>query len=453
MSFSISLLQNFFTSYQNFERFYIAYSGGLDSTVLLHAMRAAKLPIHAVHVNHHIQSESNSWQQHCEAVCNAFAVPISVQHAQIEKIAQKSLEETARDARYALLQQCLQASSAIVTAHHQDDVAETVLLQLLRGSGPAGLAAMPACKKLVAGIHLRPLLYYSRLELLEYAKSNQLVWIEDPSNEANDFDRNYLRNEVMPLLKQRWPAAQQTLSRSASLQADMLNCLQALAQIDIKAAATKTSRGTSRGKSPGEENGNAQVQSQAQAQAQVLDVKVLQDLSLERLNNVLRHWIKTNDMRVPSQKILQHIVSDIVLKQEMDSSPVQSWKEGEIRRFRDHLYLMLPLSEHDASLEIRWKIDQPLFISSLNRTLLPKELHENNLNLSGDVSELTVRFREGGERLKPFGNKQHRSLKNLLLEAGVPPWERERIPLLFHNDQLISVLGYWNVTQDRETTS
>lgn len=431
MSFSVSLLKNFFASYQKVEKFYLAFSGGLDSTVLLHAMHAAKLPLHAVHVNHHLQQESNAWQQHCEAVCSSLAVPLSVQHAQIEKSAQESLEESARNARYELLQQSLEASSAIVTAHHQDDVAETVLLQLLRGSGPAGLAAMPACKELEVGVHLRPLLTSSRSELLEYAKSNELVWIEDPSNQDNDFDRNFLRNKVMPMMTERWPAAQQALSRSASLQADMLNCLQELAHIDIKAAASEGDN----------------------EEAKNLDVKVLQGLSAERLNNALRYWISSNGMRVPSKKILQHIVSDIVLKEELESSPCQSWGEGEIRRFRDQLFLMQPLTPHDATQVIRWKIDQPLFIQSLSRTLQPQELHDNNVSLSDDVKELAVRFREGGERLKPFGSKQHRSLKNLLLEAGVPPWERDRIPLLFHNDQLISVLGYWNVTQDRETTS
>lgn len=440
MSFSISLLQNFFSSYQNIEKFYIAYSGGLDSSVLLHAMHSAKLPIHAVHVNHHLQQESNSWQQHCENVCNKLAVPLSVQHAQITKTPQKSLEESARNARYELLQQSLGVGSAIVTAHHQDDVAETVLLQLLRGSGPAGLAAMPACKKLSIGVHLRPLLSCSRHDLLEYAKLTKLMWIEDPSNEINDFDRNYLRNEIMPMMIERWPAARQTLSRSASLQVDVLSCLQELAVIDIKAATIEETASVTTAVANGQT-------------VQVLDVKALQTLSSERLNNALRYWVSSNGMRVPSKKVLQQIVSDIVLKQEMDSSPLQSWGEGEIRRFRNRLYVMQPLTPHDANQKIRWKIDQPLYIASLNRTLLPEDLKDSKLSLPEGAEELTVRFRTGGERLKPNGSNQHRSLKNLLLEAGIPPWERARIPLLFYNEQLISVLGYWNVKPDGETIS
>ena len=427
MPLSVTSLKHFFTPYQNLTKFYIAYSGGLDSTVLLHAMHEAKLPLHAVHVNHHLQQISDAWQQHCNDVCNSLAVPFTVQHAQITKLPQISIEDSAREARYAFLAELLDSNSAIVTAHHQDDLAETILLQLLRGAGPAGLAAMPSCKKFSTGLHLRPLLTFARAELLEYAISHDLQWVDDPTNELNDFDRNYLRNEVMPKLVERWPAAQQTLSRSAELQADTLSCLHDLAEIDIKAAKTNLPH--------------------------ILDVTALQTLSYERLNNVLRFWVKSQNIRVPSRKILQQVVSDIVLKEEIETSPLQTWKEGEIRRFQNRLYLMQPLKSHDASQVFRWKIDQPLFIESLDRTLLPQELEESNLSLPDDAKELIVRFRVGGERLKPFGSKQHRSLKNLLQEADIPPWERTRIPLLFYNDQLISVLGYWSAEQNCETTS
>ncbi|MFK7814805.1 MAG: tRNA lysidine(34) synthetase TilS [Gammaproteobacteria bacterium] len=427
MSLSISQLQRFFSKHTKFDKFYVAYSGGLDSTVLLHMMHAAKLPIQAVHVNHHLQNDCDHWQLLCEKFCSSFSIPLIVQHAQITKQAQSSLEELARHARYALLEEMLEEKSAIVTAHHQDDLAETVLLQLLRGAGPAGLAAMPECKKLSTGIHLRPLLAYSRDDLLEYARDQNLQWVDDPSNQCNDFDRNYLRNEVMPILLKRWSSAQQTLSRSAALQADTLKCLQELAEIDIHAAKTD--------------------------EFCKLKVSPLQELNHERLNNALRFWITSNNMRVPSKKILKQIVTDIVLKKDIETSPLQSWKEGEVRRFRNHLYLMRPLAAHDASQIIRWKIDQPLFIESLGRTLLPEELKNAGVAIPDGVNELTIRFREGGERLKPFGSNQHRSLKNLLHEAEIPPWERSRIPLLYHHDQLISVLDFWNTRHDCETQS
>jgi len=418
MSFSASQLLRFFSSYPSIQKFYIAYSGGLDSTVLLHAMRAVNLPVHAVHINHHLQASSNEWQKHCEEFCNGLSIPFSVRDAQITKLAQQSLEDLARQARYQLLLTELDEDSALVTAHHQNDVAETVLLQLLRGAGTAGMAAMPVEKKLSVGIHLRPLLDYSRSELEEYAKQHGLHWVDDPTNNTSEFDRNYLRNEVMPMLVKRWPSASQTLSRVAELQAQALSCLHDLAEIDMQTAQT--------------------------SQPDVLEVTALQALSSERLNNVLRYWIKSNAIRMPSKKILQQIVQDIVHKEEIETSPLQTWKEGEIRRFRNHLYLMQPLKPHDASQVFCWKIDQPLFIESLDRTLSLEDLQAHNIVLPEGVDELKVKFREGGERLKPFGNKQHRSLKNLLQEADIPPWQRSRIPMLYHQEQLLSVLGYWN---------
>ncbi len=426
MPLILKQLQDFFATYPDLTKYYVAYSGGLDSTVLLHAMCEVALPIHAVHVNHHLQKKSDDWQQFCEQTCKEWGVTCSVYHADIQKLPQKSIEDIARDARYQFLESQLDNHSALVTAHHQNDLAETILLQLLRGAGPAGLAAMPACKSLNKGIHLRPLLAVSRTELLKYANEHQLEWIEDTSNLDNDFDRNYLRNEIMPKLLERWPASQQTLSRSAQLQAEALHCLQELAEIDLQAASTDRS--------------------------QVLDVQNFQRLSGERLNNALRYWIQAHQIRVPSRKVLRHIVSDIVRKQDIETSPVQTWKEGEIRRYQNQLYLMRPLHPHNPNQVFRWNIDQPLFIESLNRTLMPNELKDNHIELPKGIKEITVRFREGGERLKPIGQKQHRSLKNLLNEAGVPPWERTRIPLLYHQDQLISVLGYWSIGPRCETS-
>ena len=424
MSFSITFLQRFFSNYQDISKFYIAFSGGLDSTVLLHSMQAAELPIHAVYVNHHLQKENDDWEHHCEQQCRQWEISFSALHAEINQQPQQSLEELARNARYELLTRLLSVKEALVTAHHQDDVAETMLLQLLRGAGPHGLAAMPEHKKLNVGLHLRPLIKITRKQLKEYAILHNLDWIEDPSNRENRFDRNYLRNEIMPKLHARWPSAQQSMARAAQLQAEVSTCLNELAQIDLQKAITQ--------------------------ETNILMNSALQKLSQERLSNALRYWIRAHQMRVPSRKIIQHIIQDIIAKQEIETSPVQSWKEGEIRRYKNQLYLLKPLPPHDPNQELCWKIDQPLYIKSLDRTLLPGELRE--IDLPRGVKELMVRFRQGGERLKPIGQKQHRSLKKLLNDAEVPPWMRDRIPLLYHNNMLISVLGYWNTTQVCETT-
>ena len=407
-------------------RYIVAFSGGLDSTVLLHAMRALDLSLHAVHVNHHLHPQSDRWEHHCKEICSAWNVAFSVRHVEIKKKPRKSIEEDAREKRYRELAEFVGVQDALVTAHNKNDLAETVLLQLLRGAGPAGLSAMTVEQNFSLGTHLRPLLGYTREELFEYAQQHALHWVEDVSNESLEFDRNYLRKEIMPRLVTRWSGTLQTLARAADLQAHAASCLQDLANLDIYAAATNDSR--------------------------VLNVKVLQELSYARLNNALRGWIRSHAMRVPNKKVLDHIVTDIVYKKESQSSSMQTWKEGEIRRYRDQIYLMHPLPEHNRDQEYQWEIHRPLHIISLNRVLKPADLDRYGVVLPENVREVTVRFRNGGERLNLLGEKHSKSLKKLFQEAGIPPWKRGRIPLLYHNDQLISVLGLWNAPVHCETS-
>lgn len=420
MALTTTSVQRTFERFHHASRYIVAFSGGLDSTVLLHVMRALDLPLYAVHVNHHLQPQCDLWEHHCKRICGAWNVAFSVRHIEIKKIPQKSIEEGAREARYRELAEFVDAQNVLVTAHHKNDLVETLLLQLLRGAGPAGLAAMSVEQNLTVGIHLRPLLDYTREELFEYAQQHALHWIADTSNDSLEFDRNYLRSEIVPRLMGRWPGALQTLTRVTDLQAHATNCLRELANLDIRAAATNDS--------------------------QILNVKVLQRLSRARLNNALRGWIRDHAMRVPNKKLLDHIVTDIVYKNKSEFSPVQTWAEGEIRRYRDQIYLMRPLSVHDCNQEYQWKIDRPLHIVSLNRILQPTDLARYGVVLPENAREVIVRFRSGGEYIRPFGEKHRKSLKKLFQEAGIPPWKRGRIPLLYYDGQLVSVLGFWNVS-------
>ncbi len=425
MTLAVTSLQPLFGSLQQISKYIVAFSGGMDSTVLLHVMHKLKLPMHVIYVNHHLQKDSNQWEQHCIEICKDWNIPISIAHAKLDKGIKKNIEESARNARYKLLFEFVKEQHCLVTAHHRNDLAETLLLQLLRGSGPAGLAAMAQEYDAAAGKHIRPLLAYTRAQLLEYAQANHLTWIEDASNDCLDFNRNYIRKEIMPNLLERWPGVLQTFSRVTELQAEAIECLSALAKLDLQKAKTE--------------------------HTQILLVSPLRELNLVRLKNALRAWIQEHNIRVPSSRRMEQICTDIIYKDDMDSSPVQTWVEGEVRRYRDRLYIMTPLTEHDATQTYQWNLNEPLYIESLNRTLQPSDLKRNGVKLPQDVQELTVRFRIGGERLKPFGQKHHRSLKNLFQEAKIPPWERDRIPLLFYKDQLISVLGYWNVENFCET--
>lgn len=425
MTFNVTSLQNFFQAQQNYKKYVVAYSGGVDSTVLLHAMNVLKMPLHAVHINHHMHADCEQWSEHCERICLSWSIPCTILHTHIKKKVQTSLEETARDARYQLLSEFINQKSCLVTAHHKNDLAETLLLQLLRGAGPAGLSAMSEEQEFFSGKQLRPMLAFGRNQIEAYAQQNDLTWVEDPSNLSNDFDRNYLRNEIMPKVLNRWQGALTTLSRAADLQADALECLNDLAELDLQTANTSN--------------------------ASVLQNSVLQKMKHVRLCNVLRCWIQQHDMRVPSKKQLEQIIVDIVNNTSAESSPAQTWVDGEIRRYRDQLYLMRPLSPHDVHQVFEWEITEPLHIQSLQRTLTNDDLRKNSVSLPQGVKSIQVRFRTGGESLKPFGKRHHRSLKNLFQEGDIPPWERERIPLIYYDEELISVLGYWNSQQYCET--
>lgn len=196
----------------------LAFSGGLDSHVLLHACSQLRtewpdLNVRAIHIEHGLQAISAQWVQHCQTVCAALTIPLQVEYLNLTIAAGQSLEAVAREARYAAFAQHLQAGEMLLTAHHQNDQAETLLLHVMRGSGVDGLAAMPMIRPFAQGHLARLLLPFTRADLQQYAAYYQLAYIDDPSNADNRFERNFIRNQVMPLLKQRWVSSEQTQVR------------------------------------------------------------------------------------------------------------------------------------------------------------------------------------------------------------------------------------------------
>ena len=219
-------------------RYWLAYSGGLDSHALLHAMHGLRaqqrgIILCAVHVHHGLRPEADQWAAHCMSVCAALEIPCQVLHVQARPAAGESPEDAARCARYQALRDVIGAGDCLLTAHHQDDQAETLLLQLLRGAGVAGLAGMPACAAFGTGLLARPLLSHSRAELRAYAERHGLHWVEDGSNAETGYDRNYLRHEILPRLRARWPATAAVLTRSAGHCAAATDLLQILAAQDL----------------------------------------------------------------------------------------------------------------------------------------------------------------------------------------------------------------------------
>ena len=404
----------------------VAYSGGLDSHVLLHLLSRIsrdEFDLRAVYINHGLQIQSDDWVEHCKQVCENLSIPYTSLNLSLIIPKGESLEEVARKARYKALYADLQPHEILMTAHHQSDQAETLLLQLFRGAGVQGLAAMPHCREIEVNgkphIHFRPLLNQSRKALEAYAKEHNLNYIEDPSNRDTSFDRNFLRQEIMPLLRQRWLGIDKAISRTATLQAETKFLLDEVAQQELPAVLVSESSYFRYG------DHDTSIFSS-------ILVSELLKLSKAKQGLLLRYWISSQGFLTPSAKKLQHIFSDVI-DSAKDKQPLVEWKGAELRRFLDRLYIMSPLSEHDASQVISWKTDHSLYIPSINVTLNPDLLTTNNENI-------TVRFRQGGEKIE-IPQRGNISLKNIFQEQQIPPWIRSRLPLIYINEKLVQIIG------------
>ena len=394
----------------------VAYSGGIDSHVLLHLCHLAGLPVRAVHIHHGLQAEADHWDKHCQDVCSNLGIAYKCIHVDADPVPGESPEDAARNARYRALENELRKDDVLLTAHHQHDQAETLLLQLMRGAGPAGLASMPIIKPFGSGYHLRPLLGFSQQLLTAYAEQHNLTWVDDPSNADTSFDRNFVRKEVMPRLMQNWPNVNKALSRAASLQQDALEVIEAMACIDLAAVSTQQRNGIS--------------------------ISKLRQLSEVRQYNVLRYWIRAAGYDKPRRNILQEIIESVLPAAE-DATPLVLWGNTEIRRYQDTLYVLQALNSHEIHHVYAWDGEQPLYIDTLNLELRLEQTLGKGLLQDAVARRLTVRFRQGGEQLRPHARQHMHSLKKLMQEAGIPPWQRNRIPLIYIDHQLACVCGYW----------
>jgi tRNA(Ile)-lysidine synthase len=410
-------LKNFCEQHGCERTYWIAYSGGLDSHVLLHLFARLKkifpLRLKAVHINHSLSPNAGAWQLHCTSICRELNIELVHVTVQAKAQAGASPEETARDKRYEVLSGLLTPNDLLLTAHHQDDQAETLLLQLLRGAGPKGLAAMPTIKLCGVGWQARPLLAFTRAELLAYATTHPLVWIEDESNNDLHFSRNYLRREVMPLLKTRWPSVTDTFARVASHCAEMQALCDEMGAADLAAAAGST--------------------------AQTLSVSYLLTLSPARQRQVLRMWIKQLNYFVPDTLKLQQIQREI-LHARADKNPHVAWKNVDCRRYRDDIFVMKRLPASQSARIFAWDLQQPLNLADMG--ILHASLKQGE-GLRAPCENVTVRFRQGGEVCQLPKRNFTSSLKKLFWEWNVAPWERERLPLIFVGDKLAAAPGFF----------
>ena len=401
-------------------RYWVAYSGGLDSQVLLHALSVSRehLPVGlgAVHVDHGLQPDSQGWAARCQRLCQAWDVPYHSLRVNAEPAPGESPEAAARNARYAALSGWLPADDCLLTAHHQDDQAETLLLQLLRGSGPRGLAAMPAVAPLGRGWLARPLLAFTREELRGYAGAHGLDWIDDPSNVDPAYDRNFLRAEVLPRLSRRWPGMSRVLARAARHQSEAARLLGALGHIDLQRLVDDDSR--------------------------TLSLPRLLELDPERQRNALRVWLRDLQLPVPSAAVMEGILGD-VLPAGADAGPRAHWQGAELRRYRDRLFASSPLPAHDVTRSWAWQPTQPLRLATAGGVLSAVPVRGKGVAAALGTQTLRIGFRRGGEVIRRAGHRHHQTLKKLFQARGIPPWERDRVPLIYHGNNLIAVAGLW----------
>lgn len=399
-------------------RCWVAYSGGLDSRVLLDLMAGLRqrltLALAAVHVDHGLHPESVAWAGHCEARCADLGVRLV--HLRVQVRSGPGPEAAARAARYGALADLLNPGDLLLTAHHRDDQAETLLLALLRGAGVHGLAAMPVVAPLGSGFLVRPLLPYGRAELRAYALARGLDWVDDPSNLHLDLDRNWLRHRILPLLAERWPAASRTLARSAG------HCAEAAALMDRLAAAEAACL---TGRRPG-----------------TLSLVGLRRLDAALCRAVLRHWIGSLGLAAPSTSQLARIMTE-VLHARPDADPLVAWAGCEVRRYRDDLFALPPLPKAPVGEELIWTAGVLALPGALGRLCLRDASGGELAPLDLGLGPLRVCFGATGLSCRPPGSIHHRPLKHLYQEAGVPPWLRGYIPLIFSSLGLVAVGALW----------
>lgn len=407
-NFSPTTLLDRLNTYPAVSALWIAYSGGVDSHVLLHALAQLPLqiPVRAVHLHHHLHPHADQWATHCQRVCEALKLSCQIIHLKIPTT-EGNIEARARRERYAALAACLNTDSILLTAHQADDQAETVLLQLLRGAGVAGLAAMPALTRLGRGWLGRPLLDFKRSQLVVYAKQFGLNWIEDPSNQNTCFDRNFLRHEMIPRLQQRWPSVNRVLQRVAHHQAEAHDLLRILAEQDLKTCV-------------------ADLPTQ-------LSIPPLTQLEPARQRNLLRYWLKRLHLSMPPTSQLQRIL-DEVLTAGADRQPLVRWEGAEVHRYQNRLVAMPNLPPLPTQ-ELTWSFPEPLQLplGTLTATLTAGR------GLTATVGTvLHVKFRQGGERC--LGRGLHRSVKKWIQDAKIPPWQRPFLPLIYNlHGQLVAI--------------
>lgn len=404
---------------------WVALSGGMDSVVLLHALvrhKPESLCVKAIHVNHQWSSQADDWQQFCQSWCYNLGVSLQTVSINMATKTSEGWEAQARRLRYQVLANHLAHRDMLVTAHHQQDQAETVLLQLMRGCGVEGLSGMLSVTSFYPGYLARPLLHVSLQAIQAYASAHQLNWVEDPSNYDASFKRNFIRHQVLPLLQQHWPSCTQTLSATACRMQQTTALLNEVSQIDEQEVAITPYK---------------------------LDLKRMTSWSRARCYQFIYHWLKhRHGFQVTNDQLT--VILDEVVNAPQDAQPlfdlvnkVGKSDKWQLRRYQSSLYLV------NKGLLIDSQSWTRAWLNKDEALPLPEPLGYLNLIqhkgpglIIKPDDKLEVCFRRGGERLYLPNRQGQKSLKQLFQEWQIPPWQRDQVPLLYINSQLAAVVGY-----------
>jgi tRNA(Ile)-lysidine synthase len=396
----------------------VALSGGIDSVVLLHLLhqlqKIQNFTLKASHVHHGLSKNADKWVKFCEKLCTKLSVPLDVNYVKLPQKKSLGIEGEARQLRYEKLLQS--KSDVLVLAHHEDDQAETFLLQLIRGAGVKGLSSMAHfddTRRL-----WRPLLNASRIDIETYAKKYKLKWIEDESNQNVDFDRNFIRSKVLPILKNRFSHIIKVISRSSSHLAEAQHLLDDLAKLDLKSNLKSI-------------NYNHK-----------LNVKTLDKLSNARAKNVLRYWLEINDQLMPSKDLLDELLRQVLTAKKDATIKIHLSKFYEIRRYQDEIYIVPKNKNIQKKYEIIWSGESEIILPN-GQKLAFKKVKGRGIHLKFlDHQKLIIRNRQGGESFKPDSKRPTKKIKQLLQESDLPPWVREFFPIIFVDDELAAVPNF-----------
>lgn len=430
----------------------VGLSGGVDSVVLLHLLHELaprfSWQIAALHVHHGISPNADAWADFCAELCLRLAVPLHIERVDIAPLRAQGLEAAARQLRHAAFarQQC----DFVALAHHADDQVETLLLQLLRGAGVRGASAMPVLSKVEgpvlspstelrtglskvtensdhAGRHqvIRPLLQSTRDEIIDYAKAHDLQWIEDESNADDAYPRNFLRHQLLPLLGEKFPAYRDTLTRSAQHFAEAGELLDDLARLDVVNSLTRP-----RGERVGGEGGELH-----------LSVAALQGLSLARAKNLLRYYLHQLKAPMPQAVQLDEMLHQVFTARD-DAAVCISFGAWQVRRYQGRIYALRAPGEFDRNFVLQWNGEAELSWPATGSSIEFLQSTGQGMSLEKlQRAPVILRLRQGGETLRPSSKASTRTLKNLLQERCVPPWLRDRLPLLYCGKELVCVPG------------